>query len=266
MTPPSTPPSHPRLLDFFTLEATEYLSQLRAAVGGAQGHVNVLELTAAARGLRGAATMARLPAIARLAGQTETVCERISGHQIKPTADLERLLASTVDVLSELVRSVRSWGVAQEERAAAALRMLEPFAPLGSREPVDLIVPISDLFYADAGPHIVQLAATARTSFEQRLRGREPGPAQVAKGAGRLRGAALKDVLASSIATMGRFEDAGDTAQSLPVVPIQALLYKGAGAVSRASELRAEIERGSGPPSRDVFAELCDLVELAATE
>jgi len=39
-----------------------------------------------------------------------------------------------------------------------------------------------------------------------------------------------------------------------------------AGSTERAAELRAQFQNASAPPSRELFAELCDLVELAATE
>ena len=50
------------------------------------------------------------------------------------------------------------------------------------------------------------------------------------------------------------------------VVPIQALLYKGKAAVNRSIELRAQIFAAKTAPSREMVAELCDLVELAGAE
>jgi hypothetical protein len=65
---------------------------------------------------------------------------------------------------------------------------------------------------------------------------------------------------------MRSLENASEAPVSGQIVPIQALLYRGNRAVSRAAELRAQFLAASTPPSRELFAELCDLVELAATE
>ncbi len=137
----------------------------------------------------------------------------------------------------------------------------------------DAIVPISQLFYSDPGPHLVQVAETPRTTFEQRLRAKEVAPSEVTppqvvragSGPG-LRGAALKNALGDSIAMMRSLEPAGHEPAAPTIVPIQSLLYRGQRAVMRANELRAQIQRATLAPPRDVFAELCDLVELANTE
>jgi hypothetical protein len=50
------------------------------------------------------------------------------------------------------------------------------------------------------------------------------------------------------------------------VVPIQALLYSGRGALDRARQLRQEIATQGAPPSPDTLAELFDLLDLAATD
>ena len=80
-----------------------------------------------------------------------------------------------------------------------------------------------------------------------------------------LRGAALRDALGSSIAEMRSIERPGEPAAPA-VVPIQSLLYRGQSAIERSKELRAQIFNAASPPPRDVIAELCDLVELAAAE
>jgi len=49
-----------------------------------------------------------------------------------------------------------------------------------------------------------------------------------------------------------------------PLVPIDALLYRGRAAIERAIEIREEIRRGSA--SDDTMAELFDLLDLALAE
>jgi Chemotaxis protein histidine kinase and related kinases len=268
----------PRLLDFFTLEATEYLSRLHAAMG-MEPATAAAELRIASRGLRGAATMARLAPVARLAGKIESVSARMEAREIRPTPDLKRILGNGIAALGDLVRSVRTWTSSDDDKTREAISELEQFAPGEEATTPDEIVPISDLFYADAGPHIVEVAPTPRTSFEQKLREQQPPPAAAvspprARAAqpnrprqtpGGLRGNALKNVLASSLATMSGMGN-GDAGAVAGPVPIEALLYRGESAVARAAELRAQFGGASGPPPREVFAELCDLVQLAATE
>jgi chemotaxis protein histidine kinase CheA len=269
----------PRLLDFFALEAGEYLSRLESAVRrpGAGGRPDFREMEAAARGLRGSATMARARAIAEVAGRLETVAGRLARGELRPAAPVQGVVQSTMETLAALIRSARNWSRADDDRARAALAELAPYAPGAPLESADTIVPISELFYAGAGPHVLEVAATARTTFEQRLRERQgpsaraPATAAGAPPAARtqssgLRGAALADLLGSSLATMRSLENAADAPAAGAIVPIQALLYRGNRAVSRAAELRAQFQDASAPPSRELFAELCDLVELAATE
>ena len=262
-----------RLLDFFTLEASEYLSRIGTALAGETPDLAALQ--SGARGLRGSATMARTTPIANIAGRVETIAGKISAGQLQLNGQLRRVLSAAVETLTVLIRSVRSWAPEHDERARRALDELDSYAP-GEIQREDVIVPIAELFYADAGPHIVEVAASARTVFEQRLRERqmkrtpestpvrtpESAPTQSRSG---LRGAALRDALGSSLAELRSLERPGEpTVQA--VVPIQSLLFRGQAAVGRSKELRAQILSARTPPSRELIAELCDLVELASGE
>jgi hypothetical protein len=51
-----------------------------------------------------------------------------------------------------------------------------------------------------------------------------------------------------------------------PLVPIDALLYRGRAAIERAIELREEIRRQGAAASADTMAELFDLLDLALAE
>lgn len=261
-----------KLLDFFTLEATEYLARIENSIRGETP--DVAGLQAGSRGLRGSATMARSTPIANLAGRVEAIAAKILNGELQLDAELRRVLAAAAETLATLVRSVRSWTPEQDERTRRALDELDSFAPMRDAQPEDLIVPIAELFYSDAGPHIVEVATSARTTFEQRLRERQtktappipslsPAPSTRNTPAG-LRGSALREALGSSLAQMRSLERPGEPPQA--VVPIQSLLYRGQAAVGRSKELRSQILNAKTPPSRDVIAELCDLVELASAE
>ena len=266
-----------RLLDFFSLEASEYLLRIQNALSA--GGADVAGLGSAARGLRGSATMARSTPIANLSGRIETIAAKLTNGELQLTPELHRVLSSAAETLAVLIRSVRNWAPEHDERSRRALDDLDSYAPGERRESEDLIVPIAHLFYSDAGPHILEVAASPRTTFEQRLREKQTRatpmqmPAQplpeapAASGGARagLRGAALRDALGSSIAEMRAIERPGEPAAPA-VVPIQSLLYRGDAAVARSRELRSQILSSRTPPSREAIAELCDLVELAHAE
>lgn len=262
-----------RLLDFFALEAAEYLGRMESAI--AAGRADIGALGSAARGLRGSATMARSTPIANLASRLETIAQKIADGQLSYDGELGRVVAAAVETLATLVRSVRVWAPEHAERARRALDELDSFAPATELKNDDVIVPISELFYSDAGPHVIEVAASARTTFEQRLREKqtrppaaalapESGPARQAPARQGLRGAALRDALGSSLSEMRPLERPGEPEPQ--VIPIQTLLYKGKAAVNRSKELRAQIFAAKTAPSRETVSELCDLVELAGAE
>jgi chemotaxis protein histidine kinase CheA len=259
-----------KLLDFFTLEATEYLSRIESSLRA--DPPDVAGLKSGARGLRGSATMARSTPISNLAGRIEAIAAKVSTGEIQLDSRLRRTLGSAAETLAFLVRSVRSWAPEHDERTRRSLDDLDSYAPANGGADEDLIVPIGELFYSDAGPHIVEVAASARTTFEQRLRDRQAKiatpPASSSPSRSRssaLRGSALRDALGSSIAQMRSIERPGEPAAET-IVPIQSLLYRGESAVGRSKELRSQILGARTPPSREMIAELCDLVELASAE
>lgn len=264
-----------RLLDFFALEAAEYLSRMENAIAG--DRADLAAMGAGARGLRGSATMARSTPIANIASRLETIAQKIADGQLVYDGQLKRVVASAVETLTTLVRSVRTWAPEHDERARRTLDELDSFAPGAPQKLEDVIVPISELFYSDAGPHIIEVAASARTTFEQRLRekqtrppapppefSRPSQPARPKSGGTGLRGAALLQALGNSLSQMRPLERPGEPEPD--IVPIQNLLYRGEAAVNRSKELRAQIFAAKTAPSRETIAELCDLVELAGAE
>ncbi len=119
----------------------------------------------------------------------------------------------------------------------------------------DDTVPISALFFDDAGPHVVRAGYPSKGRAESKLT-----PA---------RGQELRALLNTSIAQLGAVS--GETRRKTPVpppapVPIDSLLYHGRGALDRAVEIRNEIVATQKPPTREKIEELLDLVKLATTE
>ena len=280
-----------RLLDFFSLEASEYLARLEAmATKQGMQSSDATQFAAAARGLRGSATMAKAGQLARLAASVERIASGIVQGATTWEPEIQRAVVGAVEDLKLLVRSVRNWGAEQDARVEESVRRLARFAPAREERNEDVIVPISQLFYNDDGQHIVYVAPNPRTHYEQQLReqGGGIGPGTLSPEVKRVptpsrevaatpvaprgqtppRGRELKDVLNSSLATMRSLESrhSGPHAAAGELVPIQQLLYRGQRAIERAAEIRRALKKSGTPPTRALVDELVDLVELASSE
>jgi chemotaxis protein histidine kinase CheA len=281
-----------RLLDFFVLEAGEYLTRLESVVTQqAMRQSDATQFAAAARGLRGSATMSKASGLARLATSVERIANGVVQGATKWEPELQRAMVGAIEDLKLLVRSARSWGAEQDARVAESLERLARYGPAREKRTDDLMVPISHLFYNDAGPHIVYVAPNPKTHYEQQLREtghigpgilspdvkRVPTPAREAPPSPTRtppaqrtppRGQDLRDVLNSSLATMRSLEtrNPGPQPPATELVPIQELLYRGQSAIDRAAEIRRALKKSGTPPTRALVDELVDLVELASTE
>ena len=275
-----------RLLDFFTLEAGEYLTRLESfATRPNMQPADATQFAAAARGLRGSATMAKASGLARLATSVERIASGVMQGAISWDPELQRSMVGSIEDLKLLVRSVRQWGADQDARVEESVARLARYAPAREERRDELIIPISQLFYNDDGPHVVYVAPNAKTNYEQQLR------EQTGIGAGTLspevkrvptptrpatstdvrtppRGQELRDVLNSSLATMRSLETrhSGPQPTSTDLIPIQELLYRGQRAIERAAEIRRALKKSGTPPTRALVDELVDLVELASVE
>src|SRR5947209_7307676 len=281
-----------RLLDYFALEASEYLTRLETLVGksGMQSS-DATQFVAAARGLRGSATMAKASGPARLATAVERIASNVAQGALAWEPEVQRALVGAIDDLKLLVRSVRNWGSEHEARLEESVGRLARYAP-EREDRKDVILPISQLFYADEGPHVVYVAPNPRTHYEQQLReqgggigpgvlspevkraptpSRElnapPTPAQPAPARPTPsntqtppKGRELRDVLNSSLATMRSLETRNAGPQpSTDLVPIEALLYRGQRAIERAAEIRRALKKRGTPPTRALVDELVAL-------
>jgi HPt (histidine-containing phosphotransfer) domain-containing protein len=276
-----------RLLDFFSLEASEYLSRLEslAAKNGMESS-DATQFTAAARGLRGSATMAKAGGIVQVAMTVERIGSGLVHGSTKWDPELQRALVGAVEDLKLLVRAVRTWGADQDARVEESLRRLARFAPARKERTDDVIIPISQLFFDDGGQHIIYVAPNPKTHYEQQLREQTGGigPGTLSPEVKRVptpshqapppppvvartppRGQELRDVLNSSLATMRGLETRNSGPQPpVELVPIQQLLYRGQSAIDRAAEIRRALKKSGNPPTRALVDELVDLVELAA--
>ncbi|HWL40319.1 MAG TPA: hypothetical protein VNO75_08780, partial [Gemmatimonadaceae bacterium] len=160
-----------RLLDFFILEAGDYLTRLETFVAqkGMQPS-EALQLAAAARGLRGSATMAKASGISKLA----LTVERIAGNVVKGITawepELQRAMVGAIEDLKVAMHGLRGWGAEQDARIAESLERLARYTPAVDEARSEVVLPISQLFFNDSGQHIVSVAANPKTNYEQQLR------------------------------------------------------------------------------------------------
>lgn len=162
------------LIEFFVLEAVEYADTLREIMWLPAADRDTGKILAAARGMRGAATMVRLSDLAVVAGHMERIARSLHTRRLQWTEPLSYSLQAVLYELPELISAAGVWGPGESERAAAIADALHGFAPSDKRKTSTMVVPIARLFHSDSGPHVIYVAVTPQTQFEQQLR--EPAP------------------------------------------------------------------------------------------
>lgn len=167
------------LLDFFTLEASEYVEHLDGLVAKAAGGPPELGgFVRNARALRGSATMAKLGGVADVAAALERVARGLQSGSVAWSEALRGACVAAIDDLKILIRGVRSWGDAETSRAAVRTRELAGYAPVADTAGVS--APNASLFFATEASEIAQRLAefaenptgpSALTATLQRVRG-----------------------------------------------------------------------------------------------
>ena len=142
-----------RLSDYLARETNDYLDQLDQLLDSpsAPDPETLLRL---ARGVHGSAQMAGLDTIAGVAERLEDAGRSVLSNNIIWSAEVRNLAIQTVRDLKILVRAVNRWGPEEEARVRAALERWDELEAADD----DDVVPITSLFYDDAGPHIVTAA------------------------------------------------------------------------------------------------------------
>jgi chemotaxis protein histidine kinase CheA len=122
----------PGFLEFFILEASDYVEQLDGLLlGGSSTGPDADALQRVARALRGTATMAKLPSFADVAGGVERVGRGLQDGALQWQPALRGALTAAVDDLKTLIHSARKWSPAEDQRARTRSEELARFAPAG---------------------------------------------------------------------------------------------------------------------------------------
>ena len=121
------------LLEFYILEAGEYVDRLDALLGGSGTVPESEPLVTTARALRGSSTMARMPRIAELAMCLERMGRATRDGAIAWEPGVRASAVAAVDDLRILLRAVRNWSGAEEHRARARIAEMQALLPPDTR-------------------------------------------------------------------------------------------------------------------------------------
>src|SRR5437868_6581455 len=117
------------VLEFFIVEANEYIDRLDALIGAAGAAGPELDpFVRPARALRGSATMARQYGIAELAAALERGARALRDGRTRWESARPAFVA-TIDDLRVLIRNVRSWSPDDDRRVQVRSAELERLAP-----------------------------------------------------------------------------------------------------------------------------------------
>jgi chemotaxis protein histidine kinase CheA len=124
-------------LDFFVLEASDYIEQLDAQlVAGGAGSPDADAMQRVARALRGSATMAKLTSLSEMAAGVERVGRALREQTLEWNPALRAVLVSAVDDLKILLRNVRAWSPADDARARTRSDELTRYVPVKAATPM----------------------------------------------------------------------------------------------------------------------------------
>ncbi len=167
-------------IDFFALEAGEYLEHL-AKLAGEPGGPPPEDFVRFSRALRGSALMANQPQVARAAAGLEGVARSYREHTRAWDAALAEVVGQAVEDLKLLVRRSRNWSDEDQMRAQRVAQSLEAISgrpPEGSRPGPP--APVGELnagvraFVAREGALVASALDRAARALEAEPDAREP--------------------------------------------------------------------------------------------
>ena len=132
-----TAPTPVGFLDFFILEASDYVDRLDGLLdAGGVGGPDPEALQRVSRGLRGSATMAKLLPFADVAAGIERVARALREDALTWGPGLSAVIVAAVDECKLLLRNVRTWSETDDARAGARVKELGEFAAVRAPTPI----------------------------------------------------------------------------------------------------------------------------------
>lgn len=254
-------------LEFFILEASEYVEQLDGLLLGAGlAGPDLTAFQRTARALRGTATMAKLGPFAELAASLERVGRVLQDGSLPWDAGLRATLVAAVDDLKLLLHSVRTWSAVEETRARTRASELARYLPAAASSTPAAPATLT------AAPFLAGEAANIAAGLE--LLTTRPGDATTAsnvlKRVRALRGVAGVSSIGPLADTLEATEDAarGLETGTEPMTPQARALFDAAAANLRAL---STVMRGGGDvnapgPTRDAFNAAFDAWSASTSE
>lgn len=160
----------PEVIRYFAAEARECLDTLQPLVNAVIGPAEGVDVVAAARALRGSATIARFGRIADVAFAVEQIGGGLRDSEIGWTPMLSDALRATVADLRAFVDQAGDWGAQLDARAAATEASIRRWVPNAGR-------PTPPLPASSTQPVFVALQASAIASdLDALIRSADKGP------------------------------------------------------------------------------------------
>lgn len=237
------------LLDFFILEAAEYVEHLDGLIAHAgSSQPDAAELTKYARALRGSATMARMTDLAELATAMERVGRAVRDGALRWDVRLQSAYVAAVDDVKLLLRNVRTWSADDAARARTRAIELAGLVPAtmpsaASAAPAEAAAPGS------GAARFLAVAATDITAALDALAARPEARTELVNVLNRVRAlrgvAALKDLppLADVVEGVERAAKPLELADAVPTAPQFTLFAAAAQVLRRAAEALAAGQR-----------------------
>jgi len=158
-----------RLNDYFVREAGEYLEQMTRLLSSASQRPDSEQLVRLTRGIRGSAQMAGAGGLAPLSERLEIAARSFHNQSMQWSDRLRQLFLDSAAELRTLLGAASEWS--DEERARVRLLLArwdsserETVEQTSSTDEEVAVVPISSLFFDDAGPHVISTPASHGSS------------------------------------------------------------------------------------------------------
>jgi chemotaxis protein histidine kinase CheA len=123
-------------LDFFILEASDYIEQLDAQLRKGGG-IDADAMQRVAKALRGSATMAKMPALSEMAAGVERVGRALKERSLDWNPALAGVVTSAIDDFKILLHNIRSWSPDDDTRARIRINELTKYVPVRTATPMN---------------------------------------------------------------------------------------------------------------------------------
>jgi hypothetical protein len=169
---PPTPGSADSGATFLAQEAADTADALETLIGGGSGPADtaVEASLAHVRTLRGVAAVHDMPPLSEVLDSIELLGRSLTMSHAAPSAGESALIAAAAALLRRTAGDLRATGSVEPGTPEEARFAEARDALVATRAEADLILPVSDLFYADGRDGVVSRAPSPPTTSAERFR------------------------------------------------------------------------------------------------